>query len=146
MRFIVIVIDFVGGVQVRFVFGVCFLLVFEMIIIVFSVGLIIYEFVLYVVEFIFWVMQCEYDDGGVLIIGDVLFILSQKLLIFVFVELQLCCDGIGMSEILLLVKVVECFGWMVMCFNWKFDNVCDKFDWIGVFGMCGGQCSFVMNW
>jgi len=71
--------------------------------------------------------------------------LSQKLLILALAEPQLRRDGTGMSEIPSSAKAAERLGWTATRFNRKLDNVCDKFDRIGVPGMRGGQRSVATN-
>lgn len=139
------VTDSDGGVQAWLAPGARLPLVFEKTTIVFSAGPTTYELTLHATEPTFRATRREHDDGGASTIGDVPLTLSQKLLILALAEPQLRRDGTGMSEIPTSAKAAERLGWTVTRFNRKLDNVCDKFDRIGVPGMRGGQRSFATN-
>ncbi|MFJ2503264.1 hypothetical protein ACNPM4_17045 [Microbacterium sp. AGC62] len=139
------VTDSAGGVQAWLAPGARLPLVFETTTIVFSAGPTTYELVLHAAEPTFRATKREHDDGGASTIGDVPLTQSQKLLILALAEPQLRRDGTGMSEIPSSAAAAERLGWTVTRFNRKLDNVCDKFDRIGVPGMRGGQRSFATN-
>lgn len=140
------VTDSSGGVQAWLAPGARLPLVFEKTTIVFSAGPTTYEFTVHATEPTFKTTVHDLDDGqGDSTIGDVPLTPSQKLLILALAEPQLRRDGTGMSEIPTSAKAAERLGWAVTRFNRKLDNVCDKFDRIGVPGMRGGQRSFATN-
>nr|WP_149084351.1 MULTISPECIES: hypothetical protein [Microbacterium] len=139
------VTDSAGGVQAWLAPGARLPLVFETTTVVFSAGPTTYELVLHAAEPAFRATKRDYDDDGMSTIGDVPLTVSQKLLILALAEPQLRRDGTGMSEIPSSAKAAERLGWTVTRFNRKLDNVCDKFDRVGVPGMRGGQRSFATN-
>ncbi|WP_407358630.1 hypothetical protein LTA6_000697 [Microbacterium sp. LTA6] len=139
------VTDSVGGVQAWLAPGARLPLVFETTTVVFSAGPTTYELTLHAAEPTFRATKREHDDGGASTIGAVPLTLSQRLLILALAEPQLRRDGTGMSEIPTSAKAAERLGWTVTRFNRKLDNVCDKFDRIGVPGMRGGQRTFATN-
>ncbi len=87
----------------------------------------------------------EHDDRWRLTIGDVPLTSARSSSSSRWPRPQLRRDGTGMSEIPTSAKAAERLGWTVTRFNRKLDNVCDKFDRIGVTGMRGGQRSFATN-
>jgi hypothetical protein len=54
-------------------------------------------------------------------------------------------DGTGMSAIPSSAEAAARLGWTTTRFNRKLDNVCDKFDRIGVPGMRGGARGSAIN-
>jgi hypothetical protein len=64
---------------------------------------------------------------------------SQKLLIVVLAEEVLRRSGTGASSIPSSAQAAARVGWSITKFNRKLDNVCDKFDQIGVSGVRGGS-------
>jgi hypothetical protein len=139
------VTDTTGGVQAWLSPGARLPLVFERTTIVFSAGPTTYELSVHSTEPTFRAMRREHDMDGHSTIGEVPLTASQRLLILALAEPQLRRDGTGMSEIPTSVKAAERLGWTVTRFNRKLDNVCDKFDRIGVPGMRGGQRAFATN-
>jgi hypothetical protein len=139
------VTDSAGGVQAWLAPGARLPLVFERTTVVFSAGPTTYEFTVHAAEPTFRVTRALPEHGGDSTIGDVRLTESQKLLILALAESQLRRDGTGMSEIPTSAKAAERLGWTVTRFNRKLDNVCDKFDRIGVPGMRGGQRTFATN-
>lgn len=139
------VTDSAGGVQAWLSPGARLPLVFETTTVVFSAGPTTYELTVHAAEPTFRATRRDHHGDGVSTIGDVPLTESQKLLILALAEPQLRRDGTGMSEIPTSVKAAERLGWTVTRFNRKLDNVCDKFDRIGVPGMRGGQRTFATN-
>lgn len=139
------VTDTAGGVQAWLSPGARLPLVFERTTIVFSAGPTTYEFSVHSTEPTFRAITREHDGDGMSTIGEVPLTESQRLLILSLAEPQLRRDGTGMSEIPTSAKAAERLGWTVTRFNRKLDNVCDKFDRIGVPGMRGGQRTFATN-
>jgi hypothetical protein len=72
-------------------------------------------------------------------IGVVSLTESQKLLIVVLAEEVLRRSGTGASSIPSSAQAAARLGWPLTKFNRKLDNVCDKFDQIGVSGVRGGS-------
>ncbi|SIR87159.1 FHA domain-containing protein [Williamsia sterculiae] len=70
---------------------------------------------------------------------------SQRVLIVVLAEEMLRRDGTGASAIPSSADAAARLGWSMTKFNRKLDNVCDKFDQIGVNGMRGGGGRLASN-
>ena len=70
---------------------------------------------------------------------------SQKLLIVVLAEEVLRRNGTGASSIPSSAQAAARLGWSLTKFNRKLDNVCDKFDQIGVSGVRGGSGRLASN-
>lgn len=139
------VTDGTGGVQAWLGPGARLPLVFEITTVVFSAGPTTYEFVIHSSEPTFRPTRRELVGDGDSTIGDVPLTESQKLLLVALAEPLLRRDGTGMSAIPSSAAAAERLGWTVTRFNRKLDNVCDKFDRIGVPGMRGGARSSATN-
>lgn len=87
----------------------------------------------------------EPTSSGEATIGVVSLTESQKLLIVVLAEEVLRRNGTGASSIPSSARAAERLGWSLTKFNRKLDNVCDKFDQIGVSGMRGGSGRLASN-
>ncbi len=83
--------------------------------------------------------------SGETTIGVVSLTESQKLLIVVLAEEVLRRNGTGASSIPSSAQAARRLGWSITKFNRKLDNVCDKFDQIGVSGMRGGSGRLASN-
>jgi hypothetical protein len=83
--------------------------------------------------------------GGETTIGVVSLTESQKLLIVVLAEEVLRRSGTGASSIPSSAQAAARLGWPITKFNRKLDNVCDKFDQIGVSGVRGGSGRLASN-
>ncbi|MFE6997784.1 hypothetical protein ACFVAE_17630 [Microbacterium sp. NPDC057659] len=138
------VTDASGGVQAWLSPGARLPLVFARTTIVFSAGPTTYELVVHSTQPKFRPVRQELLDGDSTI-GEVPLTLSQKLLVVALAEPMLRRDGTGMSAIPSSAAAAERLGWTVTRFNRKLDNVCDKFDRIGVPGMRGGVRSGATN-
>jgi hypothetical protein len=97
-----------------------------------------YEFTIHASEPTFRETRREREFDGDSTIGDVPLTLSQKQLLVALAEPLLRRDGTGMSALPSSADAAARLGWTVTRFNRKLDNVCDKFDRIGVPGMRGG--------
>jgi hypothetical protein len=138
------VTDAAGGMQAWLSPGARLPLVFSRTTVVFTAGPTTYELVVHAAEPTFRPVQQQHLDGDSTI-GDVPLTLSQKLLVVALAEPMLRRDGTGMSAIPSSAAAAERLGWTVTRFNRKLDNVCDKFDRIGVPGMRGGVRSGATN-
>jgi hypothetical protein len=87
----------------------------------------------------------EPTQSGETTIGVVSLTESQKLLIVVLAEEVLRRNGTGASSIPSSAQAARRLGWSITKFNRKLDNVCDKFDQIGVSGMRGGSGRLASN-
>ncbi len=86
-------------------------------------------------ERLWWLSNvCSHLSAGVVALTE-----SQKLLIVVSAEEVLRRSGTGASSIPSSAQAARRLGWSITKFNRKLDNVCDKFDLIGVSGMRGGS-------
>lgn len=83
--------------------------------------------------------------SGETTIGVVSLTESQKLLIVVLAEEVLRRNGTGASSIPSSAQAAARLGWSLTKFNRKLDNVCDKFDQIGVSGVRGGSGRLASN-
>ncbi|MGF3057483.1 hypothetical protein [Microbacterium sp. YY-01] len=139
------VTDAAGGVQAWLSPGARLPLVFERTTVVFTAGPTTYELVVHASRPTFPPSRRLDVGEGDSTIGDVPMTLSQKLLVLALAEPFLLRDGTGMTMIPSSAVAAERLGWTVTRFNRKLDNVCDKFDRIGVPGMRGGARSFATN-
>lgn len=139
------VTDASGGVQAWLAPGARLPLVFQITTVVFSAGPTTYEFTIHATNPTFHATRRDLAGDGVSTIGEVPLTESQKLLLVALAEPLLRRDGTGMSAIPTSAAAAERLGWTVTRFNRKLDNVCDKFDRIGVPGMRGGARSFATN-
>lgn len=134
-----------GGVQAWLAPGASLPLVFERTSVVFSAGPTTYELTVHASEPTFRQTLREAYAGGDSTIGDVPLTETQKQLIVALAEPVLRREGAGMSEIPTSAAAAARLGWTVTRFNRKLDNVCDKFDRIGVPGMRGGPRTVATN-
>lgn len=119
-------------------------LVFARTTVVFTAGPTTYELALHATEPAFSYTDVSSHEGATTI-GSVTLTESQRALIVALAEQMLRFDGSGRGEIPTNAKAAERLGWALTRFNRKLDNVCDKFDRIGVQGMRGGQSSYATN-
>ncbi|MFH5229864.1 hypothetical protein [Antrihabitans spumae] len=70
---------------------------------------------------------------------------AQLALIVALAEPLLLRDGVDASAIPSSARAAERLGWPLTKFNRKLDNVCDKFDRIGVSGLRGGPGRLASN-
>ncbi|GAA3932807.1 hypothetical protein [Microbacterium soli] len=139
------VTDSSGGVNAWLAPGARLPIVFEQTTVVFTAGPTTYEFTIHATGSAFRIAPREVANGGQSTIGHVPLTASQKLLILALAEPVLRREGTGTSEIPSSAKAAERLGWTSTRFNRKLDNVCDKFDRIGVQGMRGGQGRLATN-
>ncbi|UXW86330.1 hypothetical protein [Microbacterium azadirachtae] len=139
------VTDASGGVQAWLAPGARLPLVFATTSVVFSAGPTTYEFTIHASEPTFRETRREREVDGDSTIGEVPLTLSQKQLLVALAEPLLRRDGTGMSAIPSSADAAARLGWTVTRFNRKLDNVCDKFDRIGVPGMRGGAGGSATN-
>lgn len=137
--------DGAGGVQAWLAPGARLPLVFERTSVIFSAGATTYELTVHASEPTFRATTRADNHVGESTIGEVPLTLSQKQLIVALAEPMLRRDGSGMSEIPTSAAAAARLGWTVTRFNRKLDNVCDKFDRIGVPGMRGGPRTVATN-
>ena len=71
-------------------------------------------------------------------VGQVSLTPSQKLLILALAETRLARIGSGAVDVPSSAAAAERLGWTIRRFTRKLDNVCEKFDRIGVDGLRGG--------
>lgn len=119
-------------------------LVFARTTVVFTAGPTTYELALHASEPAFASTDVSSHDG-VTTIGSVSLTESQRVLIVALAEQMLRFEGSGRGEIPTNAKAARRLGWALTRFNRKLDNVCDKFDRIGVQGMRGGLTSYATN-
>lgn len=134
-----------GGMQAWLSPGARLPLVFERTTIVFTAGPTTYELIAHSSEPAFRHTPQDAAVVGDSTIGDVPLTLSQKLLVVALAEPMLRRDGTGMSAIPTSAAAAARLGWTITRFNRKLDNVCDKFDRVGVPGMRGGTRSSATN-
>jgi hypothetical protein len=120
-------------------------LVFETTTVIFSAGPTTYEIIVHAAEPTFRETARFDDEVGQSTIGDVPLTHSQKVMIVALAEPVLRREGAGMSELPTSAQAAQRLGWTLTRFNRKLDNVCDKFDRIGVPGMRGGARSYATN-
>jgi hypothetical protein len=84
-------------------------------------------------------------DHGITTLGTVSLTPSQHLLLVALAEPMLRREGAGMSSIPTSAQAAARLGWTVTRFNRKLDNVCEKFDRLGVTGLRGGGGSYATN-
>lgn len=139
------VTDVTGGVQAWLAPGARLPLVFAVTTIVFTAGPTTYELTVHATQPTFRPTRREFDGDGQSTIGDVPLTLTQKQLLLALAEPLLRRDGTGMSAIPSSAAAAARLGWTVTRFNRKLDNVCEKFERVGVPGMRGGTRSFATN-
>lgn len=139
------VTDSSGGFNAWLAPGARLPIVFEQTTVVFTAGPTTYDFTIHSKAPTLRVDSVGGADGGQSTIGHVPLTVRQKLLILALAEPALKRDGTGSSEIPSSARAAERLGWTSTRFNRKLDNVCEKFDRIGVQGMRGGQGRLAMN-
>ncbi|MGF2949114.1 hypothetical protein [Microbacterium alcoholitolerans] len=139
------VTDSSGGVNAWLAPGARLPIVFEQTTVVFTAGPTTYELTIHMKGPAFRIAPRDSSDDGESTIGHVPLTASQKLLILSLAEPVLRREGTGTSEIPSSAQAAERLGWTSTRFNRKLDNVCDKFDRIGVQGMRGGQGRLATN-
>ncbi len=139
------VTDATGGVQAWLAPGARLPLVFATTNVVFSAGPTTYEFTIHSSEPTFRPIHHDLAGDGDSTIGEVPLTISQKQLLLALAEPLLRRDGSGMSSIPSSAAAAARLEWTVTRFNRKLDNVCDKFDRIGVPGMRGGARGSATN-
>jgi hypothetical protein len=77
--------------------------------------------------------------------GEVPLTESQKLLILSLAETRLRRLGSGAVQVPSSAAAAQRLGWSLTRFTRKLDNVCDKFDRIGVEGLRGGSQGYAVN-
>ncbi|MBS1907163.1 MAG: hypothetical protein JST33_11485 [Actinobacteria bacterium] len=143
-RLAVTVTDGAGRLQSWLGPGARLPLVFGLTTVVFTAGPTTYELAVHMAEPAF----AETAPGplhGITTVGDVTLTPSQKLVILALAESMLLRDGVGMGEIPTGARAAARLGWNVTRFNRKLDNVCDKFDRLGVRGLRGGMRAYATN-
>ncbi|MDR1712470.1 MAG: LamG domain-containing protein [Propionibacteriaceae bacterium] len=85
------------------------------------------------------------SDPGEKTIGAVPLTPSQKLLLLALCETRLRRLGSGAVEVPSSAEAAARLGWSQSRFTRKLDNVCDKFDRIGVEGLRGGASGYAVN-
>ncbi|SJN46221.1 hypothetical protein FM104_14680 [Microbacterium esteraromaticum] len=139
------VTDSSGGVNAWLAPGARLPIVFEQTSVVFTAGPTTYEFTIHAKTPEVKITPRDATDDGESTIGHVPLTASQKLLILSLAEPLLRREGTGTSEIPSSAAAAKRLGWTSTRFNRKLDNVCDKFDRIGVQGMRGGQGKLATN-
>ena len=139
------VTDATGGVQAWLAPGARLPLVFATTSVVFSAGPTTYEFTIHAAEPTFRETRREHEADGDSTIGEVPLTLSQKQLLVALAVPRLRRDGTGMSAPPSSADSAARLGWSVTRFHRQLDNVCDKFDRIGVPGMRGGARGSATN-
>jgi len=143
-RLAVTVTDGGGRLQSWLAPGARLPLVFGRTTVVFTAGPTTYELSLHMAEPTFVETQPVSQEGSTTI-GDISLTISQKQLILSLAEPMLLREGSGMGEIPTSAAAAQRLGWTITRFNRKLDNVCDKFDRLGVRGMRGGVRSYATN-
>ena len=104
----------------------------------FSAGPTTYELLLNTENAAFEPLPPRQVTDGTMTIGAIPLTISQKLLILALAEPVLRRAGTGTAEVPASAAAAARLGWTLTRFNRKLDNVCDKFERIGVRGMRGG--------
>lgn len=138
--------DTAGGVQAVVRPGARMPLVFAVSRVVFDAGATTYEFEVRMDAAPYRARQeDEPDRDGDETIGGPVLTDSQRRLIVALAEPLLRHDGSGTSAIPDAASVAGRLGWTITRYNRKLDNVCDKFDRIGVSGVKGGPGRLAVN-
>ena len=104
----------------------------------FSAGPTTYELLLNTESAAFEPLPARQVSDGTMTIGSIPLTASQKLLILALAEPVLRRAGTGTAQVPASAAAARRLGWTLTRFNRKLDNVCDKFERIGVRGMRGG--------
>ncbi|MDO5645608.1 MAG: hypothetical protein Q4G21_08000 [Dermabacter sp.] len=114
--------------------------------VVFTAGPTTYEFSIAVEDLETPAVPMEDTDfTGSATIGAVALTESQRLLIIALAEPLLRRQGEELSALPSSAKAAKRLGWSLTKFNRKLDNVCDKFDRLGVRGLRGGPGNLASN-
>lgn len=105
---------------------------------VFTAGPTTYEIDLSVPDTSYNLETTTVNEAGETTVGQVSLTPSQRLLIISLAEPWLTRVGTGASDIPPSDQAAARLGWTQTKFNRKLDNVCDKFDRLGVKGLRGG--------
>lgn len=119
---------------------------FEETTVVFTAGPTTYEFEIRASDVespAFAASQAQDDTSAT--IGAVTLTESQKLLIIALAEPLLTRQGEPLSAIPSSAAAAKRLDWPITTFNRKLDNVCDKFDRLGVRGLRGGPGKLASN-
>lgn len=85
------------------------------------------------------------NEDGDETVGRVSLTPSQKLLILALAETRLRRLGSGAVDVPSSTAAAARLGWPLTRFTRKLDNVCEKFDRIGVEGLRGGSDGYAVN-
>lgn len=121
-------------------------IVFPRMCLTFSAGSTTYEVNLFTRNPVF-VPAPEIPDSvpGDATMGEVPLTEAQKLLILALAETRLRRLGSGAVQVPSSALAAKRLGWSLTRFTRKLDNVCDKFDRIGVEGLRGGADGYAVN-
>lgn len=139
------VTDGAGRVQAWLAPGARLPIVFHATYVIFTAGPTTYELRIYSDAPTFEETQVATNESGVTTIGTVTLTPSQHLLLVALAEPMLRREGAGMSSIPTSAQAAARLGWTLTRFNRKLDNVCEKFDRLGVAGLRGGPGSYATN-
>lgn len=120
-------------------------IVFGQMALTFSAGSTTYEINLFTQAPPFEHTPVVVDDDGETTIGQVALTPSQKLLILSLAETRLRRPGSGAVDVPSSAAAAARLGWSGTRFTRKLDNVCEKFDRIGVEGLRGGANGYAVN-
>ncbi|MET4160036.1 hypothetical protein [Agromyces sp. PvR057] len=143
-RLSVTVSDAAGRLQSWLAPGARLPLVFGRMSVVFTAGPTTYELNVHTASPPFAETSSASPDG-VTTVGQLTLTVSQKLLILSLAEPMLQRDGSGMGEIPTNAAAARRLGWSSTRFSRKLDNVCEKFERIGVQGLRGDSRSYATN-
>lgn len=139
------VTDGAGRVQAWLAPGARLPIVFHATYVIFTAGPTTYELRIYSDAPTFEETQVATNESGATTIGTVTLTPSQHLLLVALAEPMLRREGAGMSSIPTSAQAAARLGWTLTRFNRKLDNVCEKFDRLGVAGLRGGPGSYATN-
>lgn len=139
------VTDGAGRVQAWLAPGARLPIVFHATYVIFTAGPTTYELRIYSDAPTFEETKVATNESGVTTIGTVTLTPSQHLLLVALAEPMLRREGAGMSSIPTSAQAAARLGWTLTRFNRKLDNVCEKFDRLGVAGLRGGPRSYATN-
>lgn len=131
------VTDGSGGLQATLSAGGRLPLLFEATSVTFTAGDHAYHILIRTTAPSFRPVDLPEGEVGATTNGAVVLTTSQRALIVALAEPMLRREGAQVSEIPTSAAAAERLGWTMTRFNRKLDNVCDKFDAIGVAGLRG---------